>query len=81
MLDSGKVELGKVVLDEESVHRRRSTESGDVVLLEHRKDVVGRESIEIIDEHGRFAEPLSEEFAPDSFAPTGIGDGEMETAG
>ena len=37
------------------------------------------ETVEIIDEHRRFVHPLTVQLAPESLAPAGIGDSEVQT--
>ena len=50
ILNRGEVVFGQILFDEEAVHRGGSAESGDAVLLEHGKDVVRVEAIEVVGE-------------------------------
>ena len=78
VLDGGKVIFGEIFLNEEAVHSGRRAERGDVVLLEHRQDVVCIELIKIIGKNGRFTHPLAVELAPQRLAPAGIRNGEVQ---
>lgn len=52
VLDGGKIIFGEIFLNEEAVHGGRRAERSDVVLLEHRQDVVCIELIKIIGKMG-----------------------------
>ena len=79
ILDRAEVIFGEILADEEPVHRRRRTESRDVVLLEQTENIGGVKAVEVIHENCALAEPLSVEFTPGGFAPAGIGNREMQT--
>ena len=50
-----------------------------MILLEHRKDIISMETVEVVDEYSSLTHPLAVELAPESFAPACIGDSEVQT--
>ena len=81
MYDRGQVVFADVLLDQHAVHGRRRAKCRDVVLREHRKDVLSMEAVEVVHEDRRLAQPLAVELAPQSLAPAGVGDGQVQTVG
>ena len=79
ILQRSQIIMGKIFLDQETVHRRRCAECGHMILGEHRQDLIGMELVEIECESRRLAEPLAVELTPEGLAPAGVGDGEMQT--
>ena len=74
-----EVILAQIVLDKHAVHGGRRAEGGDLILCEQGQDVVGVESVEVVDEQGRLAQPLAVDLAPGGLGPAGVGDGQMQT--
>ena len=78
-MDRGQVVCGELLLDEHTVHGGRCAEGGDVILGKHGQDLLCVKPIEIIHEHGALAQPLAVELAPQSLAPAGFRDGEVQS--
>ena len=78
MLNGTEVIFTEVFFDQHSEHGRGSTECGDLILRKHGQDVGGIEAVEIVGKYGAFGKPLAVEFAPEGFAPAGVGNGEMD---
>ena len=64
-----EVVLRDVLFNEHAVHRRRRAESRDAVLREHRENLLGVETREVVDEERPFAHPLAVELAPARLGP------------
>ena len=75
---TAEVILREIFLNHEAIDGRRSTERGDVILLNLAHDLISRKLLVIEDEDGGSCKPLSVELAPYSLAPTGIGYGKMD---
>lgn len=73
-----EVILGDILLNHEAVHGRRSAEGSDMMLSEKRQQVMGVETVKVINKDRCFAEPLAIELAPHCFGPTSIGDGQVK---
>ena len=72
MDNRGEVVFADVLLDQHAVHGGRCAKCRDMVLCEHRKDVLRVEAVEIVHEDRRLAQPLAVELAPQSLAPAGV---------
>ena len=77
--DRRKIILGQIFLDQHTKDGRRSTERGDLVFGEHRKDLRRIESVKVIGEDSSFTEPLAIELAPEGFSPAGLRDRKMQS--
>ena len=76
--DGAEVVFRDVLLDEHPVHRRRCAECRDLVLGEHRQDLLRVEAREVVGEDRAFAEPLPVQLAPERLAPARLRDGEVQ---
>ena len=74
-----EIVVAQILLDKHSVHRGRCTEGGYTVLCEHGKYLRRIESVEVIGEYSALAEPLTVELAPQSLAPSGLGNREVKS--
>ena len=52
-----------------------------MILCKHRQNVRRIETVEVVNERCRFAQPLSVKFAPHGFCPARVGNGEMQSVG
>ena len=65
-------------MNQEAEDGRRRTERSDMIVLYLFKNVSRRKLLVVVDEDVRSGNPLSVEFSPYSFSPTGIGNGEVQ---
>ena len=78
MLYRRKIVFSKVFSYHHTKHSGRRAERGNLVFRKKRQQVGGFESFKVINEHRALAHPLSVKLAPERFAPTRIGYGEMQ---
>ena len=67
-----------ILLKHKSEHRGRAAEAGDFILFEYREYFCGMELVIVIDKNAALHKHLAVKFAPDRFAPAGIGYRQMD---
>lgn len=81
VLERGKIETLEILLHHQTIHRGRTAQRRDLVLVDEVEDLGRMETVEVIREDARLHDPLTVVLAPHGLAPTGVGDREVNAVG